>query len=94
MNEPEQIPLFEVAPPPQHHGVQILLKRMETHPQEFSLVEGPWSLILAAIVYDNDKDISFALDADEKQAIIDKFKHLSAENFSSAVLHILTSTDK
>jgi hypothetical protein len=83
-----------------NQGVQILLDRMDTNPEEFeddfALGGGKWYDIVQAVHVrkdKNEKTLPFLSDA-EVNALYDKLEDVRRENFTAAVLRRLADTPK
>jgi hypothetical protein len=83
-----------------NQGVQILLDRMDTNPEEFEYDiargGGKWSDIVQAVHVrkdKNEKTLPFLSDA-EVNALYDKLEDVRRENFTSDVLRRLADTPK
>jgi hypothetical protein len=81
-----------------NQGVQILLDRMDTNPEEFeddfALGGGKWYDIVQAVHVrkdKNEKTLPFLSDA-EVNALYDKLEDVRRENFTAAVLRRLADT--
>jgi hypothetical protein len=81
-----------------NQGVQILLERMDTNPEEFeddfALGGGKWYDIVQAVHVrkdKNEKTLPFLSDA-EVNALYDKLEDVRRENFTAAVLRRLADT--
>jgi hypothetical protein len=81
-----------------NQGVQILLERMDTNPEEFeddfALGGGKWYDIVQAVHVrktNNEKTLPFLSDA-EVNALYDKLEDVRRENFTAAVLRRLADT--
>ena len=93
----KQLDLFNDASP-QHpetylEGVKLMLARMDTNPEEFSLTEGTWyGLLREVFAHPNGEygGLSAALTSEEVKAVTDKYREITRTNFTSKVLRILT----
>ena len=93
----EQLNLFD-DPVPQDpntylEGVKIMLTRMDTNPEEFSLTEGTWYELLRELFAHPRGEyggLSAALTPEEVKAVTDKYREITRTNFTSKVLRILT----
>ena len=81
-----------------NQGVQILLERMDTNPEEFeddfALGGGKWYDIVQAVHVrkdKNEKTLPFLSDA-EVNALYEKLEDVRRENFTAAVLRRLADT--
>ena len=80
-----------------NQGVALLLKRMETNPEEFPLgmvlatYDSRWGKFLQYVV-DNDRRGAFLSDK-ERQLLTDKYWSLQATAFSEAVMQELVDPD-
>lgn len=78
-----------------NEGVQIIIERMETHPEEFSHgIHEKWSDIIGDImqrVKDKADPVPF-LDDHEVKAIYDKLRDLERQEFTARVLRRLADT--
>ena len=80
-----------------NQGVALLLKRMETNPEEFPLRNGHtmydsrWGKILKYVL-DDDRRGSF-LSETERQLLADKYWSLQATAFSEAVMQELVDPE-
>lgn len=72
-----------------NEGVQILLARMKTHPEEF-ISSGKWQFVHEAI---KEKRLSF-LDAEEVAALDRGLKEAYREKFTAMVLKRLTENEQ
>jgi len=70
-----------------NEGVQILLARMQTHPEEF-INSGKWQFLQDSI---KDKRLSF-LDPEEIQALDNGLKEMYRQKFTAMVLTKLTES--
>jgi hypothetical protein len=79
-----------------NEGVQILLDRMDTNPEEFEDYSGKWGDIIGAVHarksipdgYSKDSPLPFLTDP-EVNALYDKLEDVRRENFTSDVLRRL-----
>jgi hypothetical protein len=79
-----------------NQGVQILLERMDTNPEEFEDYAGKWGDIIGAILarknssddHSKDAPLPFLSDA-EVNALYDKLEDVRRENFTADVLRRL-----
>jgi hypothetical protein len=79
-----------------NQGVQILLERMDTNPEEFEDYAGKWGDIIGAILarknssdeHSKDAPLPFLTDA-EVNALYDKLEDVRRENFTADVLRRL-----
>jgi hypothetical protein len=84
-----------------NQGVQILLERMDTNPEEFDDYSGKWGDIIGAVHarksipegYSKDAPLPFLTDP-EVNALYDKLEDVRRENFTSDVLRRLADTPK
>ena len=80
-------------------GVEILLARMDSHPQEFersldSNIRGRWAWILDPLSdrvlhgrYEGDSIVPFSfLTAEEAEALVGKFLHIQHGFFTKAIM--------
>lgn len=79
----EQLELFDTDPPEKLlDGIQMLLARMESNPEEFDLSEGVWYSTVRRVVDNEDGLFTEA----EKTAVANKMRCVVRQNFSSSVL--------
>lgn len=92
-----QLDLFE----PQNltHGVQVLLERMKTNPEEFSVDSQKWGWVCGPLVKfgfkEEERSKIFAfigLTTAEIQMLYDAFVKASRDNFTSHVIESLTES--
>ena len=84
-----------------NQGVQILLDRMDTNPEEFDDYAGKWGDIIGAVharrdipeAHKKDAPLPFLSDP-EINALYDKLEDVRRENFTSDVLRRLADTPK
>ena len=84
-----------------NQGVQILLERMDTNPEEFEDYSGKWGDIIGAVHarksipdgHSKDSPLPFLTDP-EVNALYDKLEDVRRENFTSDVLRRLADTPK
>jgi len=84
-----------------NQGVQILLDRMDTNPEEFDDYSGKWGDIIGAVHarksipegHSKDAPLPFLTDH-EVNALYDKLEDVRRENFTSDVLRRLADTPK
>ena len=84
-----------------NEGVQILLDRMDTNPEEFDDYAGKWGDIIGAVharrdipeAHKKDAPLPFLSDP-EINALYDKLEDVRRENFTSDVLRRLADTPK
>ena len=84
-----------------NEGVQILLDRMDTNPEEFDDYAGKWGDIIGAVharrdipeAHKKDAPLPFLTDP-EVNALYDKLEDVRRENFTSDVLRRLADTPK
>jgi predicted AlkP superfamily pyrophosphatase or phosphodiesterase len=84
-----------------NQGVQILLDRMDTNPEEFEDYSGKWGDIIGAVHarksipdgHSKDSPLPFLTDP-EVNALYDKLEDVRRENFTSDVLRRLADTPK
>ena len=84
-----------------NQGVQILLDRMDTNPEEFDDYSGKWGDIIGAVHarksipegHSKDAPLPFLTDP-EVNALYDKLEDVRRENFTSDVLRRLADTPK
>jgi hypothetical protein len=84
-----------------NQGVQILLDRMDTNPEEFDGYSQKWSDIINAVTArknvpeENSKDAPLPfLTTPEVNALYDKLEDVRRENFTADVLRRLADTPK
>jgi len=74
-----------------NQGVQILLDRMDTNPEEFDDYAGKWGDVIGAVHIrkeKNEKTLPFLTDS-EVNALYDKLEDVRRENFTADVLRRL-----
>ena len=84
-----------------NQGVQILLDRMDTNPEEFDDYTGKWGDIIGAVharksipeAHSKDAPLPFLTDP-EVNALYEKLEDVRRENFTSDVLRRLADTPK
>jgi hypothetical protein len=84
-----------------NQGVQILLERMDTNPEEFDDYAGKWGDIIGAVharksipeEHRKDAPLPFLTDP-EVNALYEKLEDVRRENFTSDVLRRLADTPK
>jgi hypothetical protein len=84
-----------------NQGVQILLERMDTNPEEFDDYAGKWGDIIGAVharkdipeAHRKDAPLPFLTDP-EVNALYEKLEDVRRENFTSDVLRRLADTPK
>ncbi len=84
-----------------NQGVQILLDRMDTNPEEFEDYSGKWGDIIGAVharksipeAHSKDAPLPFLTDP-EVNALYEKLEDVRRENFTSDVLRRLADTPK
>ena len=84
-----------------NQGVQILLDRMDTNPEEFDDYTGKWGDIIGAVharksipeTHSKDAPLPFLTDP-EVNALYEKLEDVRRENFTSDVLRRLANTPK
>jgi hypothetical protein len=84
-----------------NQGVQILLDRMDTNPEEFDDYAGKWGDIIGAVharksipeEHSKDAPLPFLTDP-EVNALYEKLEDVRRENFTSDVLRRLADTPK
>jgi len=79
-----------------NQGVQILLDRMDTNPEEFDDYAGKWGDVIGAVHIrkeKNEKTLPFLTDP-EVNALYDKLEDVRRENFTADVLRRLADTPK
>lgn len=84
-----------------NQGVQILLDRMDTNPEEFDDYAGKWGDIIGAVharksipeTHSKDAPLPFLTDP-EVNALYEKLEDVRRENFTSDVLRRLANTPK
>jgi len=84
-----------------NQGVQILLDRMDTNPEEFDDYAGKWGDIIGAVharksipeAHSKDAPLPFLTDP-EVNALYEKLEDVRRENFTSDVLRRLADTPK
>lgn len=84
-----------------NQGVQILLERMDTNPEEFDDYAGKWGDIIGAVHarksipegHSKDAPLPFLTDP-EVNALYEKLEDVRRENFTSDVLRRLADTPK
>lgn len=67
-------------------GVQIVLERMKTHPEEFHRNSDKWKFIYQEYFRD-------AMSEEEKGAIFDRLKQIRKEEFTTTVMATLVEDD-
>ena len=75
-----------------NQGVEILLSRMDSNPEEFTTARGKWDWIMDGInrrVAGKDKDVLAYLTDEEAQALYDKMQVLARDGFTRNVLATL-----
>lgn len=75
-----------------NQGVEILLSRMDSNPDEFTTVRGKWDWIMDGVnrrVAGKDKDVLAYLTDEEAQALYDKMQLLSRDGFTRSVMETL-----
>lgn len=75
-----------------NQGVEILLSRMDSNPEEFIGHEGKWDWIMDGInrrVAGKDKDVLAYLTDEEARVLYDKMQILARANFTRSVLETL-----
>lgn len=79
-----------------NQGVQILLDRMDTNPEEFDDYSGKWGDVIGAVHIrkeKNEKTLPFLTDP-EVNALYEKLEDVRRENFTADVLRRLADTPK
>jgi len=84
-----------------NQGVQILLDRMDTNPEEFEDYSGKWGDIIGAVharksipeAHSKDAPLPFLTDP-EVNALYNRLEDVRRENFTSDVLRRLADTPK
>jgi hypothetical protein len=94
----QQLDLFDMRETPTH-GVQVLLERMKTNPEEFHIDSEKWGWVCTPLVKfgfkEEDRNKVFAfigLNTYEVQMLYDAFVKASRDNFTSKVLESLTDS--
>ena len=75
-----------------NQGVEILLSRMDSNPDEFTTVRGKWDWIMDGVnrrVAGKDKDVLAYLTDEEAQALYDKMQLLARDGFTRSVMETL-----
>ena len=80
-----------------NQGVQILLARMDSNPEEFTTVRGKWDWVMEGVnrrVAGKDKDVLAYLTNEEAQALYDKMQVLARDGFTRNVMATLLPDDE
>ena len=75
-----------------NQGVEILLSRMDSNPEEFTTARGKWDWVMDGInrrVAGRDTDVLAYLTDEEARALYDKMQVLAREGFTKNVLATL-----
>ena len=75
-----------------NQGVEILLARMDSNPDEFTTARGKWDWVMDGVnrrVADKDKDVLAYLTDEEAQALYDKMQVLARDGFTRNVMETL-----
>ena len=75
-----------------NQGVEILLSRMDSNPDEFTTARGKWDWIMDGVnrrVAGKDKDVLAYLTDEEAQALYDKMQVLARDGFTRNVMETL-----
>ena len=75
-----------------NQGVEILLARMDSNPDEFTTARGKWDWIMDGVnrrVAGKDKDVLAYLTDEEAQALYDKMQLLARDGFTRNVMETL-----
>ena len=75
-----------------NQGVEILLSRMDSNPDEFTTARGKWDWIMDGVnrrVAGKDKDVLAYLTDEEAQALYDKMQLLARDGFTRNVMETL-----
>lgn len=80
----EQLEMFDKPDQPEGmlDGIKVMLARMDSNPEEFSLSEGPWIFLLNTLLQNEEKHFT----EEEVSAVRVKMRDVNRQNFSSAVL--------
>ena len=73
-------------------GIEILLARMESNPDEFTTVRGKWDWVMEGVnrrIAGKDKDVLAYLTDEEAQALYDKMQLLARDGFTRNVMETL-----
>lgn len=75
-----------------NQGVEILLARMDSNPDEFTTARGKWDWVMDGVnrrVAGKDKDVLAYLTDEEAQALYDKMQFLARDGFTRNVMETL-----
>lgn len=75
-----------------NQGVEILLARMDSNPEEFTTARGKWDWIMDGVnrrVAGKDKDVLAYLTDEETRALYDKMQVLARDGFTRNVIATL-----
>ena len=75
-----------------NQGVEILLARMDSNPDEFTTVRGKWDWVMEGVnrrIAGKDKDVLAYLTDEEAQALYDKMQLLARDGFTRNVMETL-----
>lgn len=75
-----------------NQGVEILLSRMDSNPDEFTTARGKWDWIMDGVnrrVAGKDKDVLAYLTDEEAQVLYDKMQLLARDGFTRSVMETL-----